>query len=151
MKITKKKKIETEVTVGYKCEVCGKVVETEDEIFGFHVNHHDYEGENWWWIEVCSWECFLKKLPEVNKEYGRYKTAEVADIPMFIIKQLLNQALYKFEYCIHEFKCYSSPSYNLLYCKKCKEVHSIIEIEKVESDISFLSLKESIKDGKIQI
>ena len=142
MKLYKKKMVETEVIIGHKCEVCKKVVKTEKEIFGFHANHQDYEESYFNWYEVCSWKCFMKKLPEIYGGYKEFETTDICNMPLFIIKQILNKSLYKFEHCIHNFKVFTSSSNNLLKCKKCGKEYPISEIKKV-SEHFFLSLKEN--------
>ena len=52
MRITKKKKVETEVTTGFKCDTCKKVVNEDDTFYYSVVDKSGIEYETDWY-DVC--------------------------------------------------------------------------------------------------
>lgn len=73
MEIRDKKEVTEikEVTIGYKCDVCGNVIDTKnfpDEWHMFSSNHNEWGNDSidsYEYYQVCSPECYVKKFIEI--------------------------------------------------------------------------------------
>ncbi len=92
--ITKKQKVEQEVVVGTKCDICGKKSD-EAEPDGWHETYHGHEDwggdsiDSMEYFDVCSPKCYIKLLNKSVKELGRRRTGYIGDMSIHFAVRLL--------------------------------------------------------------
>ena len=95
MKITEYKEVtqKKEVTVGFKCDNCGKVHSSNSlpddwhEFSGHHNSWGNDSCESYEYYMACSPECYAKLLHNAVEEYKEYSTAEIDDFSIdFAVK-----------------------------------------------------------------
>jgi hypothetical protein len=97
MEIKEKKQVTEfkEVTIGRKCDVCGKIHEgkyTPDEWHTFNHHHNEwgsYSYDSYEYHEVCSPECYWIKFKECVEDLKGYSNAKVDEFEIQFARMLL--------------------------------------------------------------
>jgi hypothetical protein len=94
--IKEKKQVMEDVVIAYKCDVCGSFEKNYSIYREMWLNFN--EGHTAWgndsvdsiqYYDVCSVNCFMKKLGEIVPSIKDYDGAEVAEMPIAFAAQLL--------------------------------------------------------------
>jgi len=93
MILTEERAIKRDVTIGWRCDVCGKKTNQKkipNDWLRFDCVYHgqypqDFQTED---IDVCSARCFIKFL--IKEFQNGCSWEEIADMPIDFLKQLVN-------------------------------------------------------------
>lgn len=93
MKIEKDQQVTQKVTVGIKCDVCGKETNniSDPHFHHFSSNHSDWGSdseESYEWHDVCSADCYFTKLKTLIIENSDSTTFEADDKSLTFLKDL---------------------------------------------------------------
>lgn len=97
MELTEIKEVcrKEEVTIGYQCDCCGKIIkgdELPDSWHEFSAKHYDYDGagiDSFTSYMVCSPDCYFKTLSKALEEFKDYDTAEIENFKIDFAKTLI--------------------------------------------------------------
>lgn len=104
MELREKKVIESTVTVGCKCDGCGKESRDSKECEQWHdfsAGNCDYESD-WEYLHACSVKCFIQLLDEYLKRLDGYSTAKISEFELPFAKLLYDALLTSKEISITE-------------------------------------------------
>lgn len=85
-----------EITVGIKCDVCGKIHKCSyipDEWHNISMHHNDWGNDSvdsYESFDVCSPKCYITKLKECVKELDGRHSAEVDYFDIYFARLLVN-------------------------------------------------------------
>jgi len=99
MEIREKRTIQSEITVGHECDVCKKRVMQNNTLpkgwIDFNVSHDEWgsdSNESFECYDVCSFECYIKRLEFCVAEMKEYsRTAIIDNKPHDFITDMLSK------------------------------------------------------------
>ncbi len=95
-KIEEVKTVQNSVTIGYKCDICGKehIGSFPNDWHQFGHHHSDWgndSGDSSEYFYVCSVPCFANQLEKsLDEMEGHKQTAEIADMNYEFAQKLYN-------------------------------------------------------------
>lgn len=95
-RIQQNKQVYQKTTIGYQCDVCNLIVDSDtlpNDWFYFRHGHHGWGNDSHESFEdfyVCSPDCFVSQLKESYESLKDERTGEIAEMNQQFVKKLID-------------------------------------------------------------